>query len=99
MLKNAAIGNHLWIVRPDQGIELVDADQGMFVGRVTMKKLVLHQTGQLPEFRNVAAKKIHAVHHSKHTSHFAFTRQDRLENIPWFLRILVGAGDLPEAPA
>ena len=34
-------------------VKLVDANQGMFVGGVTMEKLVLHQAGELAEFRNV----------------------------------------------
>ena len=37
-----------------------------------MKKLVLHQAGELPELRNVTAEKIDAVHHPQNAADFAF---------------------------
>src|SRR6266566_2327161 len=71
-LKNFAIGNQLRIIRLRQCIEFVDADQRMFIGCVTMQKLMLHQTRQLAEFGNVSPQKIDSVHHAKDACRFTF---------------------------
>ena len=41
--------------RLPQPVQLIQANQGMFVRRVNVKKLVLNQTGQLAEFRHIFA--------------------------------------------
>ena len=71
----------------------------MLVGRVTMEKFMLHQAGQLAEFGNVAAEKIHLMHHSQDASHSAFLRQNRFEDRARPPRILIGAGNLAEVSA
>ena len=71
MLKNFAIGDQLRIIRLYHSIELVDADQCVFIGRVTMQELVLDQTGQLPEFGNVSPQEIDTMHRSKNAAHFS----------------------------
>src|SRR5205085_8117128 len=61
-----------------------------------MKKLVLHQAGELAELRHVPPEKIDPMHHSQNASDFAFARHDRLE---YFLRaavISIIAGNQPE---
>src|SRR5438552_19206529 len=67
-LENLAIRNQLRIVRLRHGIKFIDAHQCVLVGRVTMKKLMLHQTCKLPEFGNVATKKIESMHHSENAN-------------------------------
>ena len=57
-------------------VELVDADQGVFVRGIAMEKFVLHQAGELTEFRNVAAEKIDPVHHAQDAADLAFARND-----------------------
>ena len=47
----------------------MDAHQCVLVGRVTMQKLMLHQTCKLSEFGNVAPKKIDPMHHSENAAH------------------------------
>ena len=70
--KELAVRSQFRILRLHDLVELVDADQRVFVRGVTMEKLVLHETGELPELRNVAAEKIDAVHHPEHAADFAF---------------------------
>src|SRR5882724_7952584 len=65
LLKNLAIGDQLRIIRRCQSVELVDTYQCVFVRRVTMQKLVLHQTGELTEFGNISPQEINPMHHSK----------------------------------
>src|ERR1041384_1973155 len=66
-------------------VELVDAHQRVFVGRVTMKKLVLHETSELAEFGNVTAQKIDPVHHPEDAPDLALARHDATKNFPRLL--------------
>src|SRR5436190_24235720 len=82
--------------RPEDLVELVDAHQGVFVRSVAMEKFVLHETGELPKLRHVAAQKIDAVHHAKDPAHFAFTGNDGFEYLPRFRVVAKAARDQPE---
>ena len=93
LLEESSIRDQLRILRPGQSIELVDANQRMFVGGVTVEKLVLNQTGQLAEFGNVASEEIDPVHHTKDAAHFAFARQNCLKNLARTGRILKRASN------
>src|ERR1039457_4964298 len=57
-----------------------------------MKKLVLHETGELPKLRNVTAEKVDALHHPEDAPHFAFARNDGLEYLPRFPCVAKRAG-------
>ena len=59
-LEKLSIGHELWILRPHQRVEFFDADQGVLIGGITMKKLVLHQAGEVTELRKVTAEEIHS---------------------------------------
>src|SRR5205085_8592581 len=65
-----AVGSQLRVLGLHDLIELVDADEGVFIRGVTMEKFVLHQTSQLAELGYVTPEKIDAMHHSQHGAHF-----------------------------
>ena len=98
LFKKFLIRNQLGIVGTGERVELVDANQRVFVGRVTMEIFVLHEAGQLAEFRNVTAQKIDAMHHAQHASNLVFARQDRHEHFPRRFRILKRAVNETERP-
>src|ERR1700730_9999998 len=68
----------------------------MFVRRIAMRKIVLHETGQRTELRNITAEEIDPMHPAKHATDVSFSRQNRFENFTRFLCILKSACDLPE---
>src|ERR1051326_5340700 len=57
-------------------VELIDAKQGVLVGCVSVKELMLDQTSQLTEFRDVAAQKVNAMHQAQCAADFALSGQD-----------------------
>ena len=67
-------------------VELLEADQRVFVGGVLMVKLVLHQAGELAEFGNVFAEQIHLVHGAQNRRHLAAPFEDGQER---FAHVLV----------
>src|ERR1043166_2198885 len=71
-LEEAAISAELRIFGVHHLIEFINAHQRVFVGRVTMEKLVLHQASELAEFRDVTAQKINPVHHAQDAADLAF---------------------------
>ena len=83
----------------DERVEFFDADQGVLVGGVAMEKLVLHEAGELPELRDVAAEKIDLVHRAQDAADLALARADREEGFARGLGILEGAIDEVEAAA
>jgi hypothetical protein len=72
-LKYCALGNKFGIGRAGELVQLVNAHQSVFIRGVAMEKLLLHQAGELPEFRNVASEKIDAVHHAQNAPDLALT--------------------------
>src|SRR5580692_377333 len=64
----------------DERVQLLNANQGMFVRGVPVKKLVLHQTGQIAEFGQISSQEIHLVHHTENVSDLAFPGQDGRES-------------------
>src|SRR4030095_16734592 len=60
--EKVSVLDKLWIFGSRQRIELIDTDQSMFVGGITVKKLVLHQAGKLSKLRNILSEKIEPVH-------------------------------------
>ena len=47
-------------------VELFDADQRVFVGRVLMVELVLHKAGEAAEFRQELPQQAHLMHRPQH---------------------------------
>src|SRR6476659_7064443 len=64
-----------WIFCLHHLVQLIDADESVFVCGVAMKEFVLDQAGELTKLGNITAKKIHPVHHSKDPAHLAFSRE------------------------
>src|ERR1700730_1250322 len=64
-----------------------------------MKKFVLDQAGELSEFRNVSAQKIHFMHQTQRATDLPFLRTDLLENFAWRLGILIRSGHLLQVPS
>ena len=62
IFEQMTIRDQLRIRRVNQGIEFIDTEQGVLVGSVAMEEFVLHQTSQLTEFGNVAAKEVDPMH-------------------------------------
>jgi hypothetical protein len=52
----------------------------VLVRGVTVKKFMLHQTGQLAKLRNITAKIIDPVHETERAADLAFLGQDFFEN-------------------
>src|SRR6516162_1297441 len=99
LLKQFAIMNQLRIIGRRQRIKLVDAHQGVLVGSIPVQELVLYKAGELAEFGNVPAKKIHSMHHPQNASHSAFLRQNRSEDHTRSACILICSSYVPEASA
>src|SRR5438309_8942300 len=77
-------------------VELVDADQGVFVRGITMEKFVLDQAGELPEFRDVSSEEIDPVHHSKDTADVSFAGEDPSKYLAQRFAAAKRARDQPE---
>src|SRR5947199_9634330 len=77
LLEKCPVGTQLRIFCLYDLVEFVDADQGVFIRGVTMKKFMLHQAGELAEFRHVTAEKIDSMHHTQHQSELTFARNNR----------------------
>src|SRR5262245_9353172 len=60
---------------------------------------MLHKTGELAEFGDVAAKKVHPMHHPKNASHSPFLGQNRHEDHTRSARILICTRHMAEASA
>src|SRR5215470_2025896 len=72
LLKDLAVSAQLRVGRLRQGIKFIDAYQCVLISRVTVEKLMLHQTSKLAEFGNVSAQKIDPMHHSEDTTYLPF---------------------------
>src|SRR5581483_149924 len=79
IFKELSIGSQLRVLRADQCVQLVDAKQGVLVRGVAMKKFVLHEAGELPEFRDIAPEEVDPVHQAKRSADLALSRQHRHE--------------------
>src|ERR1041384_3004720 len=95
-LEETAVSAELRVFGVHDLVEFIDADQRVFVGRVTMEKLMLHQAGELAEFRNVTAEKINPVHHPQDAPDLAFPRDDAVKNFPRLLAAAKRARDESE---
>jgi hypothetical protein len=73
LLKNLPIRDQLRVIGRSERVELVNADQCMFVGRVAMQKLMLHEARQLAEFWNISTQEIDPMHHSENAACFTFS--------------------------
>src|SRR5476651_935105 len=91
-LEQLSILNQLRIIGRGECVQLIDADQSMFVGGVAMKKLVLHETGELPKLRKITPEKIDTMHHAQNATDLAFARKNSFEYFAGFLRVLKSAG-------
>lgn len=67
------------VVAPHEGVELVDAAEGVFVGGVAVKELVLHEAFEGAEFGEVAAEESGAVHEAEDAGDFSFLLEDVFE--------------------
>src|SRR6516165_9200756 len=53
MAKEGLVLRQLWILCVDQQIELLDTNKRVFIGRVPVKKLMLHQASQIAKLGKV----------------------------------------------
>src|SRR6266705_3205222 len=89
LLKEFPILQKLRVFGGDQGIEFLDADQRVFIRRIAVEKLMLNQTGELTELRNIVPEKINPMHHAQDASHFTFARKDLDEAFSRLFCVLV----------
>src|SRR6476660_7857831 len=99
LFKQFAIMNQLRIIGLRQCIKFVDAHQRVLVGSIPVQKLVLHKAGELAEFGNVPAKKVHPMHHPQDASNSAFLGQNRRKDRTRSARILIRSGYVAQASA
>src|SRR4029077_2339175 len=99
LFEKPAIRGQLRVVSIRERIELVDTEQRVFVGGVTMRKFVLHETGESAELRDVTTEEIHPMHHAKYAADFSFSGQNRSENFARLFRILKSTCDLSQMAA
>src|SRR5438132_5788150 len=93
------ISDQLRIACSNQCIELIDAKKRMFVRGVSMKKFMLHQTGQLAKLRNITAEIIDPVHEAKRAAHLTFFGQHLSEDFARRFGVAVSASNLSERAA
>src|ERR1700736_1378127 len=96
--EKSAMGSQLSIVCLGQSIQFVDAKECVLVCGVAMEKLVLNETRELAELRNVAAEKIHSMHQAKNAPSLAFSPQNVFEHFARGLGVLISARELPQMP-
>ena len=83
----------------EQRVEFFDADEGVFVGRIPVEKLVLHEAGQFAELRQVGAEQIHLVHRAQDAPDLSAPGEDRDERFPRRARVLERPVHQPEPAA
>jgi hypothetical protein len=71
----------------------------MLVGSIPVQELVLNKAGELTEFGNVPAKKVHPMHQPQDASNSAFLGQNRRKDRTRSARILICSGYVAEASA
>ncbi len=81
------------VVGDEEAVELVDAAQGVLVGGVAVKELVLDQAVEGSELGEVAAQHPAAVHEAEGAGHLAFLLEDGLESLAVVLRVAEGLVD------
>ena len=96
LLEHRAIAAKFLLFREEDPIKLFDADESVFVGRITMIKFVLNEAGERAELRNVAPEESKIVHFAKDPADLAFAREDREESLPRNAGVLEGPIDHPE---
>ena len=74
------VTDELDILGAGQRVQLIDANQSMLVGGVTMEILVLNEAGQVTEFRQIAPEKIGGVHQAENSCSFPFAIEHTREN-------------------
>lgn len=77
------------IIGGDQGVELIDAAQGMFVGGEAMEELVLDETFKGAKFRKVTAEHSAAMHESERATDLSLLLENGFEGSP----IVCGVGE------
>src|SRR4030081_2509160 len=80
-LEDRPVGAQLRVFCLHHLVELVDANQGVLISSVAMKKFMLHQAGELTELRNVTTEKIAPMHHAQNAADLAFARNDPAKNL------------------
>src|SRR5579871_1857469 len=88
LLKDLLVAGMRRLCCINDAVEVFDHLQRVLVRSVAMKELVLHQTGQPTEFRNIFSEELHLVHPTEYTSHLSFVFQNSEERIASFLGIL-----------
>src|SRR5438309_8566017 len=73
-LEKLSVLDELGIFGSRQRVELVNADQRMFVRGVAVKKFMLHQTSKLAELGNVLTEEIEPMHQPQSPPNFSFAR-------------------------
>src|SRR5205823_2824316 len=94
LFEQFSITEKLLIFGRHQVIELVDADQSVFVRGITMKEFVLNETGELSELRDISSEKIHPMHHSQDSSDISFRGYNLEEDFARGFAVLIGSRHL-----
>ncbi len=75
------VGLQFRFVSLAERVELLEADQGVLVRRVTMEIFMLHKAGEGTEFRQITPEKIDLVHHAQDARDFSLAPQNARENL------------------
>src|SRR5205814_10202683 len=81
LLEKFPIFKQFGIFRVSQCVELVNADQRVFVRGVAVKKFMLHQTSKLAELGNVLTEEIEPMHQPQSPPNFSFARYFFFNNL------------------
>lgn len=61
-LEQVSIFLKAWLIRVDEFIEFLDANECVFISGIPVKKLMLDEAGEFAELGNVLSEEIHFVH-------------------------------------
>ena len=93
-VKESAVDPVLRFVFGDELVKLLDAAKRVFVGCVTVEKLVLNETIERTEFRQIASEESDAVHQSQNPRDITLAFEDGLEGFAVGFRAAESAVDV-----
>ncbi len=97
LLEKRAVAAEAFLFGEEDAVEFLDADEGVFVGGVTVIKLVLHQAGERAELRNIASEEAEIVHFAQDAPDLALAGKDGEEGLAGHAGILKSAVDQTQA--
>src|SRR5437868_1835659 len=93
LLEHFPVRSVWWFRRIEHPVKMLDHLQRVFVGRIAMEELVLHQARQLSELRQESSQQLDLVHHAQDPGDLSFLLQNGKQSVARLRRALKAARD------